>query len=304
MNVNNPEMSDDDLVSLAGRVSNAGRWGDDDELGTLNHITPAKRREAAALVRAGESFSIARDLSTSPAPQTSEAIDHKMLFSVPGHDAAYDFLGIAPHGFSVTHLDAVCHSTWNGALYNGRDVRDVLSYNGLAFGSIHAMREGIFTRGVLLDVAAALGVDFLEPDHLITVEELERAEERAGIRVGTGDALLVRTGRHLLEAARVGQPYNERAGLGARCVEWMHHREVAVYGGDCVELMPYPSEVIRMPLHHIGMPFMGLCLLDWPEVEDLKAVCERHDRWEFLLTVAPVRLPRGTGAAVNPICVF
>jgi len=299
-----PEMSDEDLIALANRVSNAGRWGDADELGTLNYITPSRRREAAALVRVGESISIARDLSTTPDPLTHESVDHKVLFAGTGPDAAYDFVGISPHGFSVTHLDAICHSTWNGALYNGREVRDVQRWDGLAFGSIHAMRDGIFTRGVLLDVAAALGVDYLEPDHLITVDELERAEELAAVRVRTGDALLVRTGRRRLEAARQGLAYDERAGLGARCVEWIHEREVAMYGGDCVELMPYPSDLIRMPLHHIGMPFMGLCLLDWPEVEALKAACDRHGRWEFLFTVAPVRLPRGTGAAVNPICVF
>lgn len=297
-------MSDDELVALAERVSNEGRWGPDDELGTLNFVTPDKRRAAAALVRSGESLSIARDLSTTPDAQTGESVDHRVLFVAPGAVAAEDHVGIAPHGFTVTHLDAVAHSTWNGKLYNGRRTDDVQRWDGLAFGSIHAVRQGIFTRGVLLDIAGALGVDFLEPEHLITPAELEAAEARAGVRVESGDALLVRSGRAVLEANRPGQRFDRRAGLGARSVEWLHDREVAVYGGDCVELMPYPSDVIRMPLHHIGMPFMGLCLLDWPEVEELRDACERHSRWEFLLTVAPVRLPRGTGAAVNPLCIF
>ncbi|MFB8267603.1 cyclase family protein [Streptomyces sp. NPDC055955] len=297
-------MTDEELLALAKRVCNQGRWGEDDELGTLNYITPQKRRAAAALVRSGESLSIARDLTTAPDPVTHEAIDHRMLFVKTGPAAAEDYVGIAPHGFSVTHLDAICHSTWNGALYNGRSVEDVHRYDGLAFGSVHAMRDGIFTRGVLLDVARARGVDYLEPDHLITVDDLEAAEREGGVRVGSGDALFVRMGLSCWEAVHGPQSPDNRSGLGAHCVEWLHERQVAVYGGDCVEFMPYPSEVIRMPLHHIGMPTMGLILLDWPEVEGLAAACERHRRWEFLLTVAPIRLPRATGAAVNPICVF
>ncbi|MEV4031633.1 cyclase family protein [Streptomyces umbrinus] len=299
-----PEMTDKELLELAERVSNRGRWGDDDELGTLNYITPGKRRIAAALVQHGESFSIARDLTGTPDPVTKEAVDHRVLFVRPGPAAAEDYVGIAPHGFTITHLDAVCHSTWNGRLYNGRSVEDVHRHDGLSFGSIHAMRDGIFTRGVLLDVARAKGVEYLEPDSLITVDDLETAEEQCGVRVESGDALFVRMGLRPWEAAHGPQTPEYRAGLGAHCVEWLHERQVAVYGGDCVEFMPYPSDVVRMPLHHIGMPSMGLILLDWPEVEELASTCERHERWEFLLTVAPIRLPGATGAAVNPICVF
>ncbi|MFG2005508.1 cyclase family protein [Spirillospora sp. NPDC048911] len=298
------EMTDEELLALAERVSNRGRWGHDDELGTLNYITPEKRRTAAALVRSGETLSIARDLSATPDPATGEAVDHRMLFAGPGPTYASDYVGIAPHGFTMTHLDAVCHSTWNGRLYNGRHVEDVQYHDGLAFGSIHAMRDGIFTRGVLLDVARALDVEYLEPDHLIGVEDLHAAEELCGVHVESGDALLVRTGLRRWEAEHGPLSADTRAGLGARCVEWMHEREVAVYGGDCVELIPYPSDMIQMPLHHIAMPSMGLILLDWPEVEELAVTCRHYDRWEFLLTVAPIRLPRATGAAVNPICVF
>ncbi|MBP2329279.1 hypothetical protein JOF56_009664 [Kibdelosporangium banguiense] len=298
------EMTDEELLALNERVSNRGRWGDDDELGTLNYITPEKRCAAAALVRSGETVSIGRDLTATPDPITSEAVDHRVLFVGPGPNYATDYVGIEPHGFTMTHLDAVCHSTWNGHLYNGRRVEDIQRYDGLAFGSIYAMRDGIFTRGVLLDLARARGVEYFEPDRLIEVEDLEAAEEQCGVRVQSGDALFVRMGLRRWEAVHGPQSPDERAGLGARCLEWIHEREVAVYGGDCVEFIPYPSDVIRMPLHHIGMPSMGLVLLDWPEVERLAATCERRTRWEFLFTVAPIRLPRATGAAVNPICVF
>lgn len=297
-------MSDEELVELYNRVSNLGRWGENDELGTLNYISPDKRTAAAALVHEGRVVSVGRDLATTPDALTGESVEHRILFVSPTATFADDYVGINPHGYTITHLDAVAHSTWNGALYNGRRVEETQQENGLTFGSIYAMRNGIVTRGVLLDVAGARSVPYLEPTEMVTVQDLEAAEHQSNVRVGRGDALFVRVGLRPWEDEHGPQDPHARAGLGAKCVEWMHEREVALFGGDCIELMPYPSEVIRMPLHHIGMPSMGLALLDWPEVEELSSVCKLYKRWAFMLTVAPIRLRRATGAAVNPLCIF
>jgi kynurenine formamidase len=300
-----PEMTDDELLALYERVSNRGRWGEDDELGTLNYITAEKRVQAASRVQVGETVSIGRDLEPGvPDGLSGRVIDHKVLFVRPGPAWADDYIGIAPHGSDITHLDAVCHSTWNGNVYNGRHTDDVQRAEGLIFGSIYAMRHGIFTRGVLLDVARARDVAYLQPDEMVTPEDLEAAESLGGVKAESGDALFVRVGLRAYEADHGPQTPRARAGLGARCTEWMHDREVAVFGGDCVELMPYPSDVIAMPVHHIGMPSMGLVLLDWPDVEPWAVACERLGRWDFAMSVAPIRLEGGTGAAVNPICIF
>jgi len=166
------------------------------------------------------------------------------------------------------------------------------------------MRQGIFTRGVLLDVAAARGVSWYESDEYVTVADLEAAEARQNVRVGSGDVLLVRTGMERMEQELGLQDIYPRAGLHAECVEWMHDREVAVYGGDCIEKLPYPSERFPSPVHMIGLVGMGMPILDWPALTELAATCERLDRFDFLLTTAPLRLPGGTSSPINPLCAF
>ncbi|GAA2454658.1 cyclase family protein [Streptomyces macrosporus] len=296
-------MHDDEVLDLFQRCSNRGRWGQDDQLGTLNYITDAKRRQAAHLVRRGRTVTLGRDLATRTDQADPDAVLHLMLSDPHLPMAAEGYLGMRIHGLG-THLDALAHVQWEGTCYNGRAASEVIDRDGLAFASIHAQRDGIFTRGVLLDVARARDVRWVEPADMVTVEDLEAAEEWANVRVERGDALFVRVGLDVLQSATGFRDVSERAGLDARCVEWFHRREIAVFGGDCVEKIPYPSARFPLPLHQIGLASMGLVLLDWPEVEELGTVCEELGTWEFLATVAPLPLPRGTGSAVNPLCVF
>jgi kynurenine formamidase len=299
-----PPLGDDELAAMFERCSNAGRWGPDDERGTLNYITPEKRRTASRLVDLGEIVSAGRDLSTEQTISNPRPLSHLMLYPPSGGAGSGDWFGIASHGMSVTHMDALAHISWEDRLYNGRTASQTYTRNEVTWGSIHAQREGIFTRGVLLDVAAARGVEWFEPDQFITVDDLEAAEVRENVRVSSGDALFVHTGFTRLEAARGEQAPNPRAGLHATCAEWMHQREVAVYGGDCIERLPYPSPRMPMPLHVLAIVAMGMPLLDWPALEELQSTCERLRRWEFLLAMAPLRLPGGTASPINPQCVF
>lgn len=299
-----PLLDEEEIRTLFQRVCNWGRWGDDDDLGTLNYITPEKRRSAASLVRAGENVSLARPLSVEPDAENMLPVTHHSASLGTAHNfAIFDYIGIFCHGFSVTHIDALCHCTYEGKLYNGRDAAELSTHRGVPWADLVALRQGIFTRAVLLDVAAARGVAYLDTHEHITVADLEKAEELAGVRVGSGDALLVRSGLRALEAERGILPPQPRAGLAAECVAWIHEREVAVFGGDCVELMPHPGPV-PMPLHNIGVPAMGLIMLDWPDVEPFAEAAARHGTSEALLTVNPLVLPGGTGCAVNPVCVF
>jgi kynurenine formamidase len=298
-------MTEDELVALFDRCSNQGRWGADDELGTLNHITDDKRRRAAALVRHGRTVSIGRDLSTAADRLNTDPVRHRMLYDQEPPLSALDSIELATHGFAVTHLDAISHVFWRGHAYNGNQAADLLSPKGLRAGSVFAQRGGIVTRGVLLDVAGARGVSYLDPTDTVTAADLAAAEEFGGVRVERGDCVFVHVGVERREAAEhaVEDPA-ARAGLHADCLPWLHDHEVAVYSGDCVERIPYPSEAVPLPLHQVGLVAMGLVLLDCPRLDELVATCAELGTREFLLTVAPLRLPGATGSPVNPLCVF
>ncbi|GAA1995734.1 cyclase family protein [Microbacterium ulmi] len=303
------EYTEDDLLELFDRVSNTGRWGDDDELGTLNYITPEKRVAAAKLVALGETLSLARPLSTEQTPANPSPPVHFMVAASRANPSAsaLDYFGGAPHGRAFTHLDAVAHNNFEGRVYNGRRAEDVYQPKGLTFGSSFAQRHGIFTRGVLLDIARTRGVPYLEPDQGVTVSDLEAAEQAQGVRVESGDVLLLHIGYLEFERAtgRYGNIFTGQfAGLTPDTIEWLHEREVAVYGGDCIE-QNHPSERFNhLPLHRIAIPSMGLILVDYPDVESLAARCAELARWEFLFTMAPIALPKATGSFINPIAVF
>ena len=297
-------MTEDELTGLFERCSNRGRWGADDELGTLNYITKEKRRAAAALVRTGRTVSIGRDMSTVADRVNPDPVRHRMLYDQDPPVSALDSIEMSTHGFALTHLDAITHVFWHGQAYNGQKAADVLSPAGLRSGSVYAQRDGIVTRGVLLDVAAAREVPYLAPGDTVTAADLTAAEKHAGVRVETGDAVFVHIGLERREASQGTEDPAARAGLDGDCLPWLHEREVAVYSGDCVERIPYPSEAVPLPLHQIGLVAMGLVLLDCPRLAGLVAACTDTGRPEFLLTVAPLRLPGATGSPVNPLCVF
>ena len=298
------DLTDAELEAMFRRCSNAGRWGANDEIGTLNYITAAKRVAAAKLVKTGDVVSVARDLTTRASKTNADPVVHTMARIDPNGPAATDSFSIASHGMVVTHMDALCHFSWRDQFYNGRKRSETLTAIGATWGSIYAQRQGIFTRGVLLDVAAARGVRWYNPDEYVTVADFEAAEKRQRVRVSSGDAIFVRTGMERMEAELGEQDIYPRAGLHAECAEWMHDRQVSVYGGDCIEKLPYPSESFTSAVHMIVLASMGLPILDWPALTGLAATCERLQRWDYLLTAAPLRLPGGTASPINPLCLF
>jgi kynurenine formamidase len=257
---------------------------------------------AAALVKTGEVVSIGRDISKTASKVDPHPVE--LMITYGNGPGISDYFAMAPHGMTITHLDALAHFSFNDTLYNGRKRSATMTANGAGWGSIHAMRQGVFTRGVLLDVAAARGVPWYKSNEYVTVADFEAAEKRQNVRVGAGDALLVRTGMERMEQEQGIQDTYPRAGFHAECAEWMHRREVAIYGGDCIEKLPYPSERFPSAMHMIALASMGLPILDWPALTTLAQTCERQKRWDFLLTTAPMRLPGGTSAPVNPLCLF
>ncbi len=297
-------MSAEEVSSLHGRLSNWGRWGAVDQLGTLNFITPAVTAAAAAAVRVGRTVSCARPLPTQPGPDNLNPVVHHMTgTATEGYGA--DYFAIATHGYATSHIDALCHIFHEGRMYNGFSAESVTAHGAVKLG-IHHLRSGVVTRGVLLDVPALRGIDALEPGAPIFPDELEAAEDAAGVKVQTGDALLVRTGRwRWRETHGPWAPTEGMAGLDASCLSWLHDREVAVLGSDGVsDVMPSRIEGIGMPIHTVAIVAMGVSLLDNLDLDELALACTAEGRWSFLLVVAPLVLTRGTASPANPIAIF
>lgn len=310
------KMSLDEFERLFESVKNWGRWGADDVKGTLNYLTPAHVRAAAALVRSGRSVSMAIPMNTVAGPDNPNPVIHYMSTTydvdVGSGDLlrfATDFLGIQFHGDCHTHIDALCHIAYRGQLYNGRPASLVTSRGALAYDVTETLAHGVVGRGVLIDVPRYRGVKWLEPGEAVTREEIEAVEAAQGTRLGEGDIMVFRTGHHRrrLELGAWNPDYagDGRAGLDPYAVQWMHKRKIAVFlpDGDG-ETVPGPMAEIQYPIHPLQVTAMGMTVADSLQFEELAAVCEQEQRWEFMVVIEAVRLPKATGAPFNPIAIF
>ena len=298
-------------------LSNWGRWGEEDELGTLNFIDERKRQESARLVRDGIVVSCARPIVNTASVDSATPPLHYMVGSgetfglspdeTPGAlQSASDFIGMVFHGFTVTHLDALCHIFWKGKMYNDRPSRMVSNREGALVESIETVKDGIVTRGVLLDVPRHRGVDWLQLGEGVFPDELEEIQRECNVSVEAGDILLVRTG-HYLRRLQIGPVPIAQGwpGLEAACLPWLHQKGVSVLGGDTVsDVVPSGYAEFRQPIHQIGIVQMGLWLIDNCNLEELAKTCVELGRWEFQLVLAPLRIQYGTGSPVNPIAIF
>ncbi len=287
-------------------ISNWGRWGEDDQLGTLNLITNAKRRDAAGLVRDGVSVSMARELNTTRDVVNANPFEHALAVSAfGGHEVAGDVYSVQYHGFAHSHIDGLPHFAHEGRMYNGFSVSG-LKADGAERLGVHNMQRGIVTRGVLIDMPWHQGIEYLEPGTAITVQDLEAWEARTGVRVGSGDVLLIRTGRW--EAVRQLGQWNfvERAaGSHASVARWLKARDVAVIGSDGVsDVMPSNVEGLVNPLHELVIVGLGMPILDNLDLDALAREAQQRGRWEFLFVGAPLRVRGGTGSPLNPLAVF
>jgi kynurenine formamidase len=298
-------MTEDEVLELFTICSNTGRWGREDELGTLNLITSEKRLAAIRSVMLGQVYSLSYDLNKDVSAKNPRPLVHNMQYvEFNSPMAALDSVAISVHGLDATHLDAIGHVNFEGEMYNNRRAEDALRADGLSFGSILAMRHGVVTRGVLLDVAATREVQWLEAGAGVTPTDLEDAEKYALCTVEPGDAVFVRVGLATRELAQgVGDPL-VRAGLTPASVRWLYERDVAVFSGDCGEQMPSNYPRVPLPLHQIGLAAMGLTILDNPDVEILAETTRRVGRNYFLLVCSPLRIPGGTGSPANPLAIF
>jgi kynurenine formamidase len=301
----------EDLDRMFEALKNWARWGPDDQRGALNHLTDERRRAAARLVRSGEAVSLAHDLGTEPSPENPRPAEHYMLAAgdardangIAGYEAARDHIALDVHGLSTTHVDALSHMFVRGEMYGGRPASDVRS-DGARANTVMAMADGVVGRGVLLDVPRATGREFFGAGEVVTVADLEAAERAEGTEVRAGDVLLVAWGRAARRAAR--ETFDGFSGLHPECLPWLHERDVAVLGSDGIS-DPVPflgTPRWPFPVHQIGITAIGLHLIDNAALSKLAERCAAAGRWEFLFTMAPLRVPKGTGCPVNPVAVL
>ena len=300
-----------DIERLMEELSNWGRWGPNDQLGAANLITPAKRLDAVALAREGITVSLAHPLLTEEAADVSRPFGHRML-SLPDSASEPRFMGsvsdnyeVAYHGYSHSHLDALCHIMHNGRMYNGVS-QETITEDGCTNAAIDNLQGGIVTRGVLFDIPALKGVPYLEPGTPIYMEDLEAWEERAGVTVRPGDAVFIRTGRWA-RRAEVGEwsVAEQAAGLHASTMPWVKARDVSFLGSDvAADVVPSQIEGVRLPVHLLTIVAMGVDLFDNQDLEALAETAAELNRWEFMLVAAPLAVRGGTGSPLNALAIF
>ncbi len=298
-----------DYAAYKQRFSNWGRWGDDDQRGTLNHITPEVRRHAIATVTEGRTVSLANPLATeqvASGPRNPRPADHRMMV---GPTASGDYVGVAYHGFINTHIDSLCHifTGEQGRLYNGFDASLVTNEGALA-NSVDRFSAGIVTRGVLYDIPKLRRQDHVTLDRPVEAWDLEDWASDRGIDARDGDAVLIRSGAEPFFANNpdhefVGIPPST-PGVAVSVLEYLHGHNASLLGWDLQEAAGQEYLPARIPLHEVAIPHMGLPLLDNANFEQLSDECERQGRYTFMLTIAPLVVLGGTGSPVNPIAIF
>jgi kynurenine formamidase len=286
---------------LFRKVSNWGRWGNDDQLGAANLITDAKRRQAAALVKAGVSVSLSHAYLTEKALDNPNPFEHVM-----GKTLTSDTFRISYHGAVHSHMDGLCHYLYQDRTYNGYPRETVNTEKGCLKLGIQNLKNGIVTRGILLDIPRLKGVPYLEPGTPVFVEDLEAWERKAGVKVASGDVIFLRTGRWARRAS-LG-PWDvaaTAAGFHASVVPWIKERDVSFVGTDSVtDLRPNLVEGVRDPVHTLLIAGLGVDIFDNLDLEALAETAARLNRWEFMLTVAPLAVVGATGSPTNPLAIF
>lgn len=306
-------------------LSNWGRWGDDDRLGTLNLITPEVRLSAMKSVRTGEAVSLSRNLDpAAPDPlhsgvsgvarkTTVNELEHAL-----GISARWDAIGeeiiISPHGGNA-HLDGLGHYSWDGKTYNGFDASESNNEIGSKYLDVSHASEGMISRGVLLDIAGLFDVEYVERGYAVKPEDLLAAERRQGVTVREGDVLLIHTGNAaalvnngpLYHGDKKGILDGVQAGLDASCLPFLHERGVAVMGADGThDVQPGQSDNFDFarPIHGVCLVAMGLWLIDNLDLTELAKTCADNKQWDFLFTALPWRFVGSTSSPLNPVAVL
>lgn len=303
------------------RFSNWGRWGEDDQLGTLNHITAEVRTQAASLVQAGRSISLGNSLDTRPSPRNPFPVSHYLRWHA---GIAWDFFAINYHGLTNSHIDAHCHiftDEEEPRIYNGKPA-SMVTATGAKSGSVDHWRDGIVTRGVLYDVPRFRGIDHVPYDEPVHGWELEDIAKAQGVEPRPGDAVIIRSGAAAFQRAIesgtlelpgdgssvtravMGQGAPPRPGVHASALEFLWKYNASVLVWDLQEAWGQGFEGNGGAIHQIALPYMGLPLLDNANLEAVGEACAESERYEFQFICAPLVIWGGTGSPVNPLALL
>jgi kynurenine formamidase len=302
--------SDADFRRAMKELSNWGRWGETDELGAANLITPAKRKQALALAREGRSVSLAHDIPQEKAADTPTFLDRTLVTVAPNVALdRYQYTGTY-HGVVHSHLDAVdCHIMVDGKGYNGVSVEDIKAAGGCPRGSINALKDGVVTRGVLFDATRLPGKatpqGWLEPGTAIHREDLETLERMQRVKVSPGDVILLYTGRWKRRAA-LG-PWPNATGFAGYHIDvsyFLKERGVSFIGADGPNDVSPSGLPPGVGLHQLALVAMGVSIFDNLDFERAVEEARRLNRYEFLFMAAPLRVEKGTGSPLNPLALF
>jgi kynurenine formamidase len=302
-------MTEAEFRALYDQLRRQVRWGADDRRGALNQIATAQIQAAAGEVRLGRTVSLAAPIEGRVSADNPDPAQHRMMQAPssgePGLEFAADRIAMNVHGNADSHLDALCHVSFDGHLYNGVPA-GVVTAAGAAELSIAVAASGIVGRGVLLDVPRSRGVPWLEPGGEVTIDDLLTAEHDQRVRMAKGDIVLVRVG-HRMRRREQG-PWDAaaaRAGLHPAVLPLLAQRQIAALGSDGNnDTAPSVVDGVEFPVHVLAINALGVHLLDYLQLDELTGVCERAGRWSFLCVIAPLRLPTGTGSPVNPIAIL
>jgi len=302
------------LERWESELSNWGRWGANDQRGTLNLITPEKTREAALLVEDGVTVSLGHFVNEDDVidSQTFAPTEHWMTSVDPDTGrprGALDAMSFSLHDGQLAHMDALCHYATRrdgrAVIFNGYPQN--LDIDGCSGDlAVDDMGPGYVTRGILVDMPLLRGVEWLEPSTPIYVSDLEAWEAYAGVTIGSGDVLLIRGGRWAKRAAEGPWRYGRGgAGLHASVLPWLKERGVALLVGDAVnDVQPSGVEGINRPIHTMTQVFIGLPLVDNGYLEDVAREAASRERWEFMVSWQITQVPNGTASPFNALATF
>ncbi|HEU5197979.1 MAG TPA: cyclase family protein [Methylomirabilota bacterium] len=297
---------------IHGKRNNWGRWGKDDQKGAMNLITPGKRVAATRLVKSGRSVSLSRPFPTTPGVNNALPAQHYMKIVPRGKGGfAGDYYGIFYHGVASTHIDALCHTWDEQAMWNGRDPKKEITFEGATFGSIDHWSEGIITRAVMLDVPRHRGVPCVTEDTPVHGWELDDILLKRNITLEPGDAVCVYSGREAWQAQDPEKPYSKvfqpgatltRPGLHVSCLPFLRDHDVSILVWDMLDHLPIGYD-IPWAVHACLFAY-GCALLDNALLEPLAQACVAEGRDEFMLVISPLRVIGGTGSPANPLALF
>jgi kynurenine formamidase len=303
----------EELKELAARVSNWGRWGDDDQRGTLNLIGPDAVRRGAAAVRRGVSFSLSIPMDAN-GPQTGRIMGrenpkHSMLvasFPITGDPSDFTTSDdkVETGLQSATHWDALAHVGYEGLLYNGVPSNAVTNADGATKLGIEHFGP-VVTRGILCDVARLKGVEWFDEAYAITGDDLEACVAGAGLTVEAGDVILVHTGQlHWLWEGQRERYADVTPGVGVGAIEWLHDHDVAAIATDTHTFEPFDvskwDSDVMFPVHMIELRDVGLVQGQQWMLDDLARDCARDGVYDFLLAATPLPVSGGVGGLVAP----